>query len=138
MRGRRRCFAYGANIIANDMAKRCPAACEIGAATLSGWRFAIMEQGYATLLPDAGSRVFGILWSITSRCERDLDAFEGVSRGLYGKETLVIGEAPALVYLAASTAPGRPRAGYLEPIVVAAEAREFPADYLEELRGWLA
>jgi gamma-glutamylcyclotransferase (GGCT)/AIG2-like uncharacterized protein YtfP len=137
MRDRQRCFAYGANIIADDMAKRCPGAREIGTVTLRGWRFAIMEHGYATLLPDARSRVFGVLWSITPRCERDLDAFEGVSRGLYGKETLVIDDAPALVYLAASTALGRPRAGYLEPIVAAAEARGFPADYLEELRGWL-
>lgn len=138
MQGRRRCFAYGANMIAADMAKRCPAAREIGTATLAGWRFAIMEQGYATLLPDARSRAVGVLWSITPRCERELDAFEGVSRRLYGKETLMIDDAPALVYLAASTAPGRPRAGYLEPIVAAAQARDFPADYLEEMRRWLA
>jgi hypothetical protein len=138
VQGRRRCFAYGANIVAEDMAKRCPAARELGTAVLPGWRFAIMEQGYATLLADARSRAVGVLWSITPRCERDLDAFEGVSRGLYGKETLMIDGAPALVYLAASTAPGCPRAGYLEPIVAAAEARGFPADYLEEMRRWLA
>jgi len=137
MPGRRRCFAYGANIIADDMAKRCPAAREIGTATLKGWRFAIMANGYATLLPDARSRVVGVLWSITPRCEHDLDEFEGVSRGLYGKETLTIDDAPALVYLAASTAPGPPRTGYLEPIVAAAEARGFPADYIEEMRRWL-
>ena len=46
--------------------------------------------------------------------------------------------APALVYLAASTVQGRPRAGYLEPIVAAAEARGFPADYREEMRRWLS
>ena len=124
-------------MIAADMAKRCPAARELRTAVLAGWRFAIMEQGYATLLRDARSRAVGVLWSITARCERELDAFEGVSRGLYGKETLMIDDAPALVYLAASTVPGRPRAGYLEPIVAAAQARGFPTDYLEEMRRWL-
>jgi gamma-glutamylcyclotransferase (GGCT)/AIG2-like uncharacterized protein YtfP len=138
MEDRRHCFAYGANIIAADMAQRCPAAREVQTAALPGWRFAIMENGYATLLPDARSRVVGVLWSITPRCERDLDDFEGVDRGLYRREVLTIEGTPALVYLASSTSPGRPRTGYLEPIIAAAQARAFPADYLEELRRWLA
>ena len=132
-----RCFAYGANMIAADMAARCPAAREIGTAILPGWRFAIMDRGYATLLPEAGAAVHGVLWRVSPDCERVLDEFENVAGGLYRRETLTIAAAPALVYLGNDPATGRPRAGYLEPIIAAAEARGFPPAYVAELRRWL-
>ncbi|HUN48934.1 MAG TPA: gamma-glutamylcyclotransferase family protein [Stellaceae bacterium] len=134
---RKRCFAYGANMIAADMAARCPAAREIGTVILPGWRFAIMGRGYATILPEAGAAVHGVLWWITPDCERILDQFENVAGGLYHRETLTVAAAPALVYLGNGPATGRPRAGYLEPIVAAAEARGFPPAYVAELRRWL-
>jgi gamma-glutamylcyclotransferase (GGCT)/AIG2-like uncharacterized protein YtfP len=136
--GRRRYFAYGANIVAADMARQCPAAREIGAVVLPGWRFVVGRRGYATLVPDGGAEVVGVIWSITPRCERTLDAFEEIAGGLYRRETIVVAGEAALVYLAVDTAPGRPRAGYLEPIIAAAAARGFPAAYIEALGGWLA
>jgi gamma-glutamylcyclotransferase (GGCT)/AIG2-like uncharacterized protein YtfP len=136
--GRRRYYAYGANIVAADMASRCPAAREIGAAVLPGWRFVVGRRGYATIVPDGGAEVVGVIWSITSACERALDAFEEIASGLYRRETIAVAGEAALVYLAVDAAPGRPRAGYLEPIIAATAARRFPATYTEALRGWLA
>ncbi len=134
----RRYFAYGSNMVRSQMARRCPAAREIGRATLPGWRFAIGRQGYATLVPDRAATAAGLLWSVTPRCEQALDDYEAVSSGLYRKQILEIGGAPTLVYLAADAAPGRPRAGYVEAIIAAARELGFPADYIEQcLRPWL-
>jgi gamma-glutamylcyclotransferase (GGCT)/AIG2-like uncharacterized protein YtfP len=136
---RRRYFAYGANIIRSVMAERCPAARVLGVATLAGWRFAIGAAGYGTILRDSKASVVGLLWSLTPACEAALDEFEAVvGRDLYRKETLEVAGEPALVYVASDPRPGRPRPGYLEPIVAAAEELGFPADYVEaSLRTWL-
>lgn len=133
-----RYFAYGANLIRADMAQRCPAARELGIATLAGWRFAIGAAGYGTILRDRGASVVGLLWSLTRQCEATLDEFEAIDRGLYRKETLEIAGEPTLVYIASDPKPGPPRAGYLEPIVAAAVALGFPAEYVERsLQSWL-
>jgi gamma-glutamylcyclotransferase (GGCT)/AIG2-like uncharacterized protein YtfP len=135
---RRRYFAYGANMVAADMARRCPAAREVGTTILAGWRFLIGREGYATIVPDQRAQVVGVISSITPACERALDSFEEIGHGLYRRETITVAGEPALVYLVADAAPGRPRPGYLEPILAAATARGFPAAYIEAMRGWLA
>jgi gamma-glutamylcyclotransferase (GGCT)/AIG2-like uncharacterized protein YtfP len=133
----RRYFAYGANIVQVDMARRCPAAREIGTAVLPGWRFLVASGGYSTIVPDEQARVVGVLWSLTPACERKLDEFEEIDSGLFRRESIIVAGEPTLVYLATDTALGRPRIGYLEAVIAAAQARGFPADYVEELRGWL-
>ncbi|HXP76263.1 MAG TPA: gamma-glutamylcyclotransferase family protein [Stellaceae bacterium] len=135
---RRRYFAYGANIIAADMARRCPAAREIGTTILPGWRFVVTRGGYSTMVPGPSARVVGVLWSLTPACEQTLDEFEEIDAGLFRPDSIVVGDEPALVYLATDTEPGRARAGYLESVIAAAEARGFPADYIKEIRGWLS
>jgi len=133
-----RYFAYGANIIAAEMARRCPAAREIGTTVLPGWRFVVGRRGYGTIVPDPGARVVGVLWSLTPACERTLDEFEEIGGGLFRRESILVAGEPTLIYLAADAAPGSVRAGYLEPVIAAAEARGFPADYVAVLRGWLS
>jgi len=119
------------------MARRCPAAREIGTAVLPGWRFLVASGGYSTIVPDERARVVGVLWSLTPACERTLDEFEEIASGLFRRDSIIVAGEPALVYLATDTAPGRQRIGYLETVIAAAQARGFPADYIEELRGWL-
>ncbi len=104
---------------------------------LRGWRLIVARGGYATIVPDPAARVVGVLWSLTPACERTLDEFEEIAGGLFRRDTIEVAGEPALVYLATETAPGRPRAGYLEAVIAAAVARGFPGDYVEELRGWL-
>ena len=135
---RRRYFAYGANIIAADMARRCPAAREIGTTILPGWRLVVTRGGYSTIVPDPAARVVGVVWSLTPVCERTLDEFEEIDSRLFRRDNIIVAGEPALVYLATDTAPGHARAGYLESVIAAAEARGFPADYVEEMRGWLS
>ncbi len=130
---RRRSFAYGSNLCAAQMAPRCPEALEDGAVELAGWRLIINGRSVATLVPEPGARVFGLIWRLTPACEASLDRHESVAKGVYRKAELEAGGAPALVYLAADTDHGAPREVYLERILRAAEARGLNAAYGLEL-----
>jgi Gamma-glutamyl cyclotransferase, AIG2-like len=127
---RRPYFAFGSNMVATQMHRRCPAAQDMGMARLDGWRFLINQEGYATIVPDQSAYVLGILWSLTSACETALDDYEEIATGLYTKAYLEIQDTPALVYLATNALPGRPRAGYLEAIIAEAYRRGFDPAYI--------
>ena len=47
------------------------------------------EDGVATILPEEGSQVEGVLWKITPECEKSLDFYEGYPH-LYGKEAVLV------------------------------------------------
>ena len=135
-------FAYGSNMDEAQMAERCPGARLLGPARFPGHRFGINSRGVATVFRDATAGVHGLLWAISEEDERALDGFEGVAAGRYRKERAAFerpGAEPvdALIYIAPDRVPGPPRAGYLEKILRAAERNEFPAEYVEDLRGWM-
>lgn len=135
-------FAYGANMDIEDMAKRAPRSKPLGIARLPRHRFIIMAEGYASVVRDPRSAVLGMLWDLALTDLRPLDKFEGVDRGLYTKinQPVVVegGAKRALVYVAASAEPGKPRPGYLESIFAAARGIGLPPAYLKELAGWSA
>lgn len=135
-------FAYGSNMSpVQMMEERCPGAEPIGIGVLKDYCFVINTNGVATIVPAEGSRVIGILWSITDMHEKTLDGYEGVKDGLYSRHFMGIEkqdgeETKALVYIAAESEPGIPREGYLEKILYGAEHFGLPEDYIEELRSW--
>ena len=47
------------------------------------------DRGVATILPETGSHVDGVLWKITQDCEISLDHYEGYPY-LYGKEAILV------------------------------------------------
>ena len=137
-----RYFAYGSNMDLAQMADRCPGARVLDGATLPGVRFILTSRGYGSIVPDAGSAVFGVLWDITAEDAASLDIYEGVPRGLYRRSQVALTTTggkttDALAYLAAHTDHGVPVAGYLEAIVAAARRHAFPADYIAQLETWL-
>src|SRR5262245_50625074 len=71
-------FAYGSNMNRALMQRHCPAAQEIGAATLTGYRFVITADGYASVAPSAGELVHGVLWRLTPRDIAALNAYESL------------------------------------------------------------
>lgn len=154
-------FAYGANMDMADMAKRAPNSKPLGLARLPRHRFIIMKEGYASIVRDMRFSVHGLLWDLALADLRPLDRFEGLDRGLYtkinqpvileaspakvvtgfasgdaSKGTSPVGAKRALVYVASSAEPGRPKPGYLETIVKAATDIGLPAAYCKELAGW--
>lgn len=135
-----RYFAYGSNLALGQMAQRCPASRPGGPARLEGWRFRIMARGYATIVPEPGAVVHGLLWNLSEEDERTLDAYEGVAKGHYRKDVLAVrvgeGTLDAMVYVGLDPAPGKPAAGYLERVVAAGRDLGLPGPYLAELEGW--
>ena len=81
-------FAYGSNMNLDQMAYRCPAASVVEKVKLEGYRLTFCGRGkgcgVATILPEEGSRVEGVLWKITPECEKSLDFYEGYPH-LYGR-----------------------------------------------------
>jgi gamma-glutamylcyclotransferase (GGCT)/AIG2-like uncharacterized protein YtfP len=130
-------FAYGSNMSRGPMRTRCPTAQEAGRGVLRGYRFVIMANGYASVVPSAGQDVHGLLWRIGPRDLAALDDYEDVAGGLYRHAMLPIiqdGESTdALVYLGSETREGRPSAAYLALVVGAARECGLPEDYVAAL-----
>lgn len=86
-------FAYGSNMNLDQMSFRCPGAEPIGPASVDGFRLTFCGNtsgaGVATILPEPGSHVNGLLWLLTENCEKSLDFYEGFPR-LYGKEEIEV------------------------------------------------
>ena len=86
-------FAYGSNMNENQMAFRCPDAQVVGTVRLEGYRLTFAGngggRGVATILPEKGSYVDGVLWRISERDEQHLDHYEGFPF-LYGKEPVTV------------------------------------------------
>jgi hypothetical protein len=130
-------FAYGSNMSRALMRRRCPGGRALGPARLDGWRFVIMREGYASIVPAPGAAVHGVVWRLTPRDLAALNAYESLDRGLYVRRVLpvaIIGRRrPALVYVAPGRALGRPQPGYQELVVAAAREWNLPATYVQSL-----
>lgn len=134
-----RYFAYGANMVAADMARRCPSASVLGVATLQDHRFQISDRGGATVIRCLGSVIYGVLWSISETDLAALDYYEGVPDSYRRKtmDVLLDGNLIAAeVYVATSERVGKPWPGYLEKITRAACIKEFPLPYIRHIQSF--
>jgi hypothetical protein len=133
-------FAYGSNMSRRLMQIRCPAAQAIGVTAVRGWRFIIMREGFASIVPEPGGIVYGVLWRLSPRDLAAINAYESLDSGLYVRRTLPVrlhGQTmPALAYVSGRRGEGRPRAGYMAVVEQAARDWDLPARYVESLRRW--
>jgi gamma-glutamylcyclotransferase (GGCT)/AIG2-like uncharacterized protein YtfP len=133
-------FAYGSNMSAALMRRRCPGARLEGHACLPGYRFVIVRSGYASVVPAPGSSVHGLLWRVTPRDVAALNAYENLDGGLYRAVTMAVvshrRRRAALVYIGCDRVRGRPRPGYLDIVTQAARDAGFPPRYLGCLTRW--
>jgi len=83
-------FAYGSNMSRAPMQVRCPTAREVGTATLAGHHLIITADGYASVVPEPGGIVHGLLWRLGPRDVAALDAYESLDTGLYRVVTLPV------------------------------------------------
>jgi len=133
-------FAYGSNMDAAAMARRCPRARLLGRAYLPRHRFALLPEGFATVVRDPSATAFGVLWEMGFGDLAALDRYEEVARGGYRKivqPVLREGAAPvrALVYIGApGKGLGQAPQDYMAKIVEAARAHGFSQDYVDFLR----
>ena len=134
-------FAYGSNMNVEQMNVRCTGHELVGLGRLDGHRFRINSRSVATVVPEEGAVVHGLVWSISDKDEESLDVYEGVASGFYRKEQLHIlladgDKAEALVYVAADSSEGKFWGEYLNKIIKAAKLNKLPPKYIEELQGW--
>ena len=132
-------FSYGSNMASAGMEERCAVPAILGVATVPGYRFRIAKRGFATMVPDPGSVVYGLLWSLTDADLAALDQYEGVPAGHYARSAMPVlfrgRSLEAQVYFAADPAPGKPRRGYLETIIQATRDLGLPPEYIADLEG---
>jgi len=133
-------FAYGSNMDEAAMRERCPKSRRLARARLARHRFFIMEPGYASVARDPARDVHGFLYDLALSDVPALDRYEELHRGLYRKLTQPVlraegGALQALVYVGTSRAEGRAKPGYMEAVIIAAEAGGLPEPYIAFLRG---
>jgi gamma-glutamylcyclotransferase (GGCT)/AIG2-like uncharacterized protein YtfP len=130
-------FAYGANMDAGAMARRCPRSKALGPARLARHRLAVMREGWLTVTRDPRSAVHGVLWELALADVPALDRYEGMAQGLYAKLTQpVVGERgarQAIVYVGANAGPGAARPDYIADVIAAARSWPLPAEAVEAL-----
>ena len=80
-------LAYGSNMLPERMMRRCPGATALGVARLPNYR--LTERLYADIDFSEGESVFGVLYLITERDMRSLDAYEGYPK-VYRREWLEV------------------------------------------------
>lgn len=135
--------AYGSNMDPRQMAERSPHSPMAGTGWLDGWRLTFggadlgWEGALATVVEEASSQVFVVLYDLTPLDEHALDAWEG-ALGVYDKirvrvETLD-GDKLAWLYVLNAFEGGLPSARYLGIMADAAEAAGAPDDYVDGLR----
>ena len=79
-------IAYGSNLNAAQMVRRCPGAKPIGTAELEHNTLYFRGSGsgyYLTIEPKIGSRVPVAVWEVTAEDEKALDRYEGYPRFYY-------------------------------------------------------
>ena len=133
-------FAYGSNMDAAAMRRRCPGAEPLGTARLHNWRFVVTRDGYASVTPSLGQVVHGVLWRLGPRDLAAVNVYEAVDSGLYRRRMLTVrhngGCVQALVYVGRENSLGRPRPGYQDTILTAAREWRLPQDYVRALERW--
>lgn len=121
-------FAYGSNMNLNQMDYRCPAASLVENVRLEDYRLAFCgrnpNSGVATIFPEQGSHVDGVLWKITPECEKSLDCYEGYPNFYEKQKIAVKGQNgkihEVMVYIMNAPykdSPARPSSFYLNGIL---------------------
>ena len=120
-------FAYGCNVNLDEMADRCPNARVVGTATLENYALVFRGSSYTSgcgsIEPREGSVVHGVLWKITPKCERTLNAFEGYP-WYYDQQRVAVRDVEgkshtAMVYVMTkqrALVPGAPTRAYIDCI----------------------
>jgi hypothetical protein len=133
-------FAYGSNMHASAMTKRCPSARAIGPARLDGYGFFIGVDGWGSVRRSPGGSVHGVLWRLTPRDLAALHAYELLDKGLYDVRTLPVRvgvrTATAMLYVLRRRKTGRPKPGYAEMCAAAARSWKLPERYVRSVARW--
>lgn len=114
-------IAYGSNMVAEQMAWRCPGARLIGMGYLEGARLEFYLHATVEKTDRRRNRVPVAVWEISETDEQHLDAYEGVRGGYYTKEIWTAhmddgSEIDGLIYIMKMIRNYPPSSAYYEAI----------------------
>jgi gamma-glutamylcyclotransferase (GGCT)/AIG2-like uncharacterized protein YtfP len=128
-----------------QMLERCPHSPSEGTGWLEGWRLTFggedlgWEGSLATVVEDASSRVFVMVYDVPGQDESALDEIEFATTRLYNKIRVRVqtldGDQLAWLYVLDGYEGGLPSARYLGVMADAAEIAGAPDDYVADLRS---
>ena len=116
-------FAYGSNLNHRQMKERCSGAKYIKKHTLNGYKLCFSHKtnhsiyGHANIVKNKKSKVYGALWNITKKDEKELDWYEGVDYNYYQKEYFNLKGKKVLVYVQKIYFIKKPNSTYLHTII---------------------
>lgn len=136
--------AYGVNMDPDRMAERAPHSPMRDCGWLVGWRLTFggedvsWDGAMCTIVEDAASQVYVVLYELAPEDAPGLDEWEGAGLDLATRihvpvETLS-GPVTALVHVLTAYEGGLPTARYLAMLADAAEAGGAPDDYVADIR----
>jgi len=137
--------AYGSNMDPAQMLERCPHSPQRGTGWLEGWRLTFggadigWDGALTTVVEDASTRVFVVLYDMFETDEKALDSWDGVTLGYYRKVKIRVetldGDVLAWLYVLNFYEGGLPSARHIGILADAAEKAGAPADYVAGLRA---
>ncbi len=143
-------FAYGLNMNAAEMQRKCPRAKIVGIACLHDYRLAFYEHSVVwdsameTVVPDPGSVVWGVLYELNAGQWEELDNAEDArmdGSGAYFHYPVTVeitGQGPqeATVYLKARWgSSGWPSTEYMDAVIQGAMDQGLPESYIRQLES---
>ena len=116
----------------------------VGVGELMDYEFGPDTRGYANVRPQAGKKVYGVIYELDQPCLDALDEFEGYPE-IFGREKItVIGEEgqkqTAWVYIESADKFGSApvKQDYMRRVVGGARQNNLPEDWVEFLDSFLA
>tara|TARA_B100000579_G_C22475547_1_gene685447 strand:- start:63 stop:506 length:444 start_codon:yes stop_codon:yes gene_type:complete len=116
-------FAYGSNLNHTQMKERCSGAKYLKKYTLKGYKLSFSHKtnhsiyGHANIVKNKKSKVYGALWNINKKDEKELDWYEGVDYNYYRKEYFSLNTKKVLVYIQKINFIKKPNSTYLHTII---------------------
>ena len=105
------------------MKNRCSGAIYIKKHTLKGYKMCFSHKtnhsiyGHANIIKNKRSEVYGALWNISKKDEKELDWYEGVDYNYYHKEYFNLKGKKVLVYIQKIYYLKKPSSTYLHTII---------------------
>lgn len=137
-------FAYGSNLNPQQMDERCPGFHVHARGSVEGYKLTFPRYcigwagGVASIEPEAGQTVWGVLYEVTQDHIDALDGFEAIDKGEYTRDSIEVlldtGQSvTAITYFAnpEPEGPMPPSRQYLDAILRGARFHKLPEAYIE-------
>tara|TARA_B100001540_G_scaffold297926_1_gene301017 strand:- start:133 stop:576 length:444 start_codon:yes stop_codon:yes gene_type:complete len=132
-------FAYGSNLNHYQMNNRCNGAKYIKKHTLNGYKLCFSHKtnhsiyGHANIIKNKESKVYGALWNINKKDEKELDWYEGVDYNYYQKKYFTLKGKRVLVYIQKIYYLKKPNSTYLHTIIEGYKDCNIDIKYLKNI-----